>query len=36
MLIIFWDFLMVEQILFSAQEKRSVLISNKMFSRAGY
>ena len=29
MFIIFWDFLMVEQIFFSPQVKRSVIISNK-------
>ena len=29
MFIIFWDFLMVEQIFFSPQQKRGVIISNK-------
>ena len=30
MLIIFWDFLMVEQIFLSLQAKQSLIISNKL------
>ena len=30
MFIIFWDFLMIEQIIFSPQLKKSVIIRNKL------